>query len=230
MFRLLKLKPPHGWSAVAWELVIVTVGVLLALGAQQLVEGIQRRNDVAQLVAALRAELADDRARWEHIRASDPCTLQRLDAIERWLATAPAGTRLRPNPFRLFLWNMHSSAWDLAKTSPATAAIPLEGRLTYASLYGAIDNWRLFIDEENKNARAISTLLATADQPQNRAQIPVLIAQARIFVQRRKFNYDYFFKRFDRLRIAPDDSELTVVADDRRLCAPLTAETRPAAG
>jgi hypothetical protein len=117
---------------------------------------------------------------------------------------------------------MHSSAWDLAKTSPATANIPLKERLTYATLYGAIDNWRLFIDEENKNARAISTLMATADQPQNRAQLAVLIAQARIFVQRRKFNYDYFFVRFDRLRIAPDDRELTVVANDRRLCEPLT--------
>ena len=30
MFRMLKLKPPHGWNAVGWELVIVVVGVLLA--------------------------------------------------------------------------------------------------------------------------------------------------------------------------------------------------------
>ena len=220
MFRMLRLKPPNGWRSVGWELLIVTLGVLIALGAQQLVDGMHKRNDVAELVAALRAELADDRSRWEHIRASDPCTLQRLDAIEQWLATAPPKARLS-NPFRLFLWNMHSSAWDLAKTSPATVGIPLRERLTYASLYGAIDNWRLFIDEENKNARQISTMLATADHPQNRVQLPALIAQARIFVQRRKFNYDYFFTRFDRLRIAPDDSELTVAADDRRLCEPL---------
>lgn len=26
MFRLLRLKPPHGWNAVAWELGIVTLG------------------------------------------------------------------------------------------------------------------------------------------------------------------------------------------------------------
>src|SRR4051812_5611318 len=36
MFRLLKFKPPRGWSAVAWELGIVTLGVLIALAAQQL--------------------------------------------------------------------------------------------------------------------------------------------------------------------------------------------------
>ena len=31
MFRLLKLKPPHGWNAVGWELGIVTLGVVIAL-------------------------------------------------------------------------------------------------------------------------------------------------------------------------------------------------------
>lgn len=222
MFRLLKLKPPNGWSTVGWELTIVTLGVLIALGAQQLVETMQRREDIAQLVAALRAELADDRSRWEHIRDSDPCTLQRLDAIERWMATAPAGAKLT-YPFRLFLWNMHSSAWDLAKTSPATAGIPLEQRLTYASLYGAIDNWRPFIDEENKNARALSALLSTAGPAQDRPEAALLITQARIFVNRRKFNYDYFFTRFDRLGIEPDDSQLTVTANAERLCEPLEA-------
>jgi len=35
MFRMLKLNPPHGWNSVAWELAIVTVGVILALAAQQ---------------------------------------------------------------------------------------------------------------------------------------------------------------------------------------------------
>lgn len=226
MWRLLRLDPPHGWRAVGWELGIVTLGVLIALGAQQLVDGIHQRGEVAQLTAALRSELGDDRSRWEHIRASDPCTLQRLDSIEQWLATAPAGAKLGANPFRLFLWNMHSSAWDLAKTSSATADIPLKERLTYASLYGAIDNWRLFIDEENKNARAITALLMTADQPQNRAELPVLIAQARIFVNRRKFNYDYMFTRFDALRIAPDDSQLTVQANDKLLCEPLATAAK----
>jgi len=220
MFRLTKLAPPHGWNAVAWELAIVTLGVLIALAAQQFVDGIHQRNEVTQLVGALRSELADDRARWEHMRASDPCAVQRLDALDRWLATAPPKAKLA-NAYRLFLWNMHSSAWDLAKTSRATADIPLGERLTYASLYDATNNWRPFLDEENKNARTISALMATADQPENRAQLPMLIAQARIFEQRRNLNYQYFFTRFDRLRIAPDESQLTVAVNDRRLCEPL---------
>jgi hypothetical protein len=214
-------KPLHGWRPFAGEVGIIVVGVLIALAAQQVVETIHQRDDVEQLVAALRSELGDDRARWEHIRASDACTLQRLDALDRWLATAPAGAKL-DRPYRLFLWNMHSSAWDLAKTSPA-AHIPLRQRLTYASLYGAIDNWRQFINEENANAAMLSGLLATAGQPENRRQVPFHIAQARFLVNRRQLNYDYFFTRFDALGIKADESQLTVRPNDRRLCEPLTS-------
>ena len=215
-------KPLHGWRPFAGEVGIIVVGVLIALAAQQVVETIHQRDDVEQLVAALRSELGDDRARWEHIRASDACTLQRLDALDRWLATAPAGAKL-DRPYRLFLWNMHSSAWDLAKTSPAAAHIPLRQRLTYASLYGAIDNWRQFINEENANAAILNALLATAGQPENRRQVPFHIAQARFLVSRRQLNYDYFFTRFDALGIKADESQLTVRPNDRRLCEPLTS-------
>jgi len=213
-------KPPHGWNVVVWDLAIVTLGVLIALVAQQLADDIHRRNEVTQLVGALRGELADDRARWEHIRASDPCTLQRLDALERWNEMAPADAKLK-RAYRLFLWNMHSGAWDLAKTSESTANIPLRERLTFASLYDAINNWRQFINEENGNAQALGGLLATADQPENRRQIAYHISLARGFVGRRQFNYDYMFTRFDALRIAPDQSQMTVKPNDRLLCEPL---------
>ena len=220
MFRLTKLRPPHGWKAVVWELAIVTLGVLIALVAQQLVDDIHQRNEVSQLVGALRSELADNRGRWEHIRASDPCTLQRLDALEEWNVTAPRSAKLK-RAYRLFLWNQHSGAWDLAKTSETTANIELRERLMFASLYDAINNWRQMINEENANTQILGGLLATADQPENRRQIAYRISLARGYVNRRKFNYDYMFTRFDALRIAPDDSQLTVRANDKLLCEPL---------
>ena len=220
MFRLLEVKPPHGWNAVAWELAIVTLGVLIALAAQQIVEDIHEREDIAQLRGALRAELADDRGRWENMRASDRCTLERLHALDRWVPTAPAGARLE-RAYRLLLWNMHSSAWDIAKTSPATAHIPLQERLTYADLYAAIDNWRDYLAEERVNAVELSGLVASADQPENRRQIMLHVAKARLFVRRRAENYPYFFTRFDALKIRPDSSQLTIARDPKALCKPL---------
>jgi hypothetical protein len=214
-------KPLHGWRALVGEIGIIVVGVLIALSAEQLVQSIHERDDVAQLRAALRAELADDRARWEGIRVRDRCTQQRLGALSHWLASAPPGARLAGNPYRVFLFNMHSSAWDLAKTSPAAAHIPLKERLTYASLYAAIDNWRQFIDEENVNANALSALLVTADQPENRGQARVRLAQAQLMINRRALNYAYFFTRFDELGIKPDFSQQTIRIDPSELCKSL---------
>ena len=77
------------------------------------------------------------------------------------------------------------------------------------------------INEEGDNARALSALLATADQPENRRQIAYRLALARGFVNRRKFNYEYMFTRFDQLRIARDESQLTVRPNDKLLCEPL---------
>ena len=220
MFRLLKLKPPHGWNAVAWELAIVTLGVLIALVAQQIVEDIHDREAVAQLRSALRAELADDRARWEDMRASDACTQQRLQVLDRWASTAPAQAKL-VRPYRLMLWNMHSSSWDIAKASPAAAHIPLDERLTYADLYAGIDNWREYLAEERVNAITLSGLLESADQPDSRRQIRFHVAKARVLQRRRAENYPYFFKRFDALNIRPDASQLTIARDPKALCGPL---------
>jgi hypothetical protein len=186
-------KPLHGWREFAGEVGIIVLGVLIALGAQQVVQDIHDRRDVAQLRSALRAELAGDRARWEDLRASDRCTLQRLDALDRWAATAPV------RPYALLLWNMHSSAWDIAKASPALGNFPLDEQLTFGDLF---DNWREYFAEERVNAIELSALLESADQPESRRQIPLHVAKARILQRRRALNYPYFFTRFDAFKIA----------------------------
>jgi hypothetical protein len=213
-------RPINGWREFAGEVGVIVLGVLIALGAQQVVEGINDRNAVAQLRGALRAELADDHGRWKNMRASDRCTLERLQALDRWAATAPAGARIERS-YRLLLWNMHSSAWDIAKTSPATVHIPLDERLTYADLYGAIDNWREYLAEERANAIELSSLVASGDQADSRRQIPLHVAKARLFLRRRAENYPYFFTRFAALGIRPDESQLTIARDPKALCEPL---------
>jgi hypothetical protein len=213
-------KPLHGWRAFAGEVGIIVLGVLIALAAEQSVEVLHERSQVEQIRTALRAELADTRARWEFMRAADVCETQRLNALDRWTATAPASSRLN-DAFNPMLWNMHSAAWDLAKTSPAVEQISLGERLVYASLYDAIDNWRTYLDEERNNAVQLNALLATGDQPDHRREAKLRIDIARQYVARRQRNYPYFFTRLDRLRVAADPSQLTLTTSPRALCAAL---------
>lgn len=213
-------KPLHGWREFAGEVGIIVLGVLIALGAGQIVETFHERRDVAQLRDALHAELANDRARWENIRAGDECTERRLDALEHWLDVAPADARLK-DAYMLFLWNTHTSAWDSAKSTPAGQLLGLDERLTYASLYEGLENWRQINDNEGKLAAAIGADFATADQPENRRELPKLLVHARHYLTVRQKNYPYLFTRFDELDIRPDSSKLTLSVNPKALCVPL---------
>src|SRR6476646_8855834 len=109
-------KPLHGWRPFVGEVGIIVIGVLIALGAEQVVQWVHGRENVSQLRAALKGELADDRARWEYMSAADRCSLKRLDALDKWLANAPDSARLT-NAYAIVPLNLHSSSWDVAKTS-----------------------------------------------------------------------------------------------------------------
>ncbi|MDQ3143790.1 MAG: hypothetical protein M3Q57_02775 [Pseudomonadota bacterium] len=96
MFRLLKLKPPNGWSAVAWELGIVTLGVLIALGAQQWVEGRSSTAKARLAAAAIRNELADHYYWSVEWRVVSPCVIAQIDELTQRLLSS--GTRLNSAP------------------------------------------------------------------------------------------------------------------------------------
>lgn len=81
MFRLVKVSPSHGWNAVGWELAIVVVGVLIALGAQQLVESLYWRGEVATERRALLQEAQDTYESIALRSAQQPCVDKRLSEI-----------------------------------------------------------------------------------------------------------------------------------------------------
>ena len=77
MFRLIKLKPPHGWNAVAWELAIVTLGVVIALAAQQIVESLHDRSTAAQTREEVADELNSNLMSLALRQSAEPCINQR---------------------------------------------------------------------------------------------------------------------------------------------------------
>lgn len=81
MFRLLRLKPPHGWDAVAWELAIVTLGVLMALAAQQWADERSWHARIETGRAALRAELSEQYGYAVEFRTVYPCMQAQLEQL-----------------------------------------------------------------------------------------------------------------------------------------------------
>jgi hypothetical protein len=71
-------KPLHGWREFAGEVGIIVVGVLIALGAEQLVENWHWRGEVRETDARLREEVAANLAHAYERFAIDACLRPRL--------------------------------------------------------------------------------------------------------------------------------------------------------
>lgn len=135
-----RLRPAHGWSDFATELVIVVLGVLIALGAQQLVDAWHTRGDVADFREALNAEMASNLYAYQGRIEQSPCVNSRLDQLEAWQrawrgANGPplSGTIARPLAF-----STKTSVWR-SSASNIAAKMPLKERLSYAALYDAFE-------------------------------------------------------------------------------------------
>ena len=91
MFRLIRLKPPNGWNAVAWELAIVTLGVLIALGAQQVVEKLHDRSVATETRREVTKELNSNLMSLVLRDHSESCVEKRLaelrQILEQWERT-----------------------------------------------------------------------------------------------------------------------------------------------
>jgi hypothetical protein len=150
MFRLLKLKPPHGWSAVAWELAIVTLGVLIALGAQQVVDDIHGRTQARDAESEIRGELAHNiamlRSRWAVRR----CVENRVDELQKMIGSAgKEGTIVTPNWVgRPQFWTMQMARWQTTSQSGRAALLPPDELALYGSLYSFMENVNALTSEE----------------------------------------------------------------------------------
>lgn len=96
MFRLMKLHPPHGWRAVVWELGIVTLGVLIALAAQQWAEARTWDGKLRQSRTAIADELAKHYSWSVEWRVVLPCLVAQVDRLRE--RVEKSGDILDPAP------------------------------------------------------------------------------------------------------------------------------------
>src|SRR5579859_1899792 len=79
-----KPKPWHGVREFLKEYVIIVVGVLTALGGEQVVELVHRQQEVGEAREALREEMAADATLLKLDLEEVPCVQARLDRITAW--------------------------------------------------------------------------------------------------------------------------------------------------
>src|SRR5665213_1925068 len=87
-------KPLHGWRELLGEIGVIVIGVLIALGAEQTVEWLQWKSELAETREALNLELTHAMGAFQYRITLQGCINHRLDELSRWLAKSQPGDKL----------------------------------------------------------------------------------------------------------------------------------------
>ena len=135
-------KPLHGWREFAGEVGIIVIGVLIALGAQQVVQNLQQRSDASDASLAVRGELEVNMARLASRAAQKHCVEQRLEEIQALLDKAANNPSIATPGWvgRPQYWSMQTVRWDAIAQSGRAALLPAEDLADYGALYSWMGN------------------------------------------------------------------------------------------
>ena len=135
-------KPLHGWRQFAGEVGIIVIGVLIALGAQQVVQNFQQRFDANQASRAVRGELEGNMARLASRAAQKDCVENRMEEIQALLDQAASNPSITAPGWvgRPQYWSMQTVRWDAIAQSGRAALLPADDLADYGALYSWMGN------------------------------------------------------------------------------------------
>jgi len=220
-------KPLHGWREFLGEIGIIVIGVLLALTAEQVVEWVHWRNEVADARRALNREVAYNLGAVEKRQQESPCIDRRLREIRSLLTGSTSGLRsgLRPSLGQPQLWRPRTDVWQVAVAGEAAEHMPLATRLGYAGVYGGFE-WYAQKAEDETNAWSV---LAELDDPgslgpEDVASVRQARSRAQVAADKMNANLPRIIAAGARLGIKPAAVEETSLTANslKALCAPLS--------
>jgi hypothetical protein len=135
-------KPLHGWREFAGEVGIIVIGVLIALGAQQIVQDFQQRSDASEARLAVRGELEVNMSRLASRAAQKHCVEQRMEEIQALLDKAANNPSIATPGWigRPQYWSMQTVRWDAIAQSGRAALLPADDLADYGALYSWMGN------------------------------------------------------------------------------------------
>jgi hypothetical protein len=156
-------KPLHGWRAFAGEVAIIVLGVMIALGAEQVVETLHWRRQVELERAALHAEIRDNLDAVQSRMVLEPCVRARLAELQRLIDIDHSGTsvRLRGRVGLPLPAGGSQGAWSIAVSGDALTHMPLDEQLQYSNAFSNFANW----DEMRRDERSAWIRIAVLDHP-----------------------------------------------------------------
>lgn len=230
MFRLMKLKPPHGWTAVAWELAIVTLGVFVALGAEQLVSNRHWHGEVRDSDRRISDELRENLVNAYERQSINNCLEPRLAELrDELIKDEPMWTGSRagfaddiydpafPPVYRTPNRPWPRNAWETALSGEILGHFRPERVAQFAALYNELSSLQRSQSEELDLAASLGDLafagpISAAERRANLKLVAKLSAlNARIVFQSR-----LVLKDGADAGLSPDPKQLRESLDQQR--------------
>jgi hypothetical protein len=171
--RLRLPKPLHGWRAFAGEVGIIVLGVLIALGAQQVVEELQWRSEARATEAALEEEIMDGvEVATERIAVST-CLRTRIAELGNELARSrgewrgdpmrlggqtDANSGVLPPAYRAPRRYLRMDTWETAKNKGVLDHLPRGRVAAYSAIYTQLAHMQQLSDIERGEVPALAML------------------------------------------------------------------------
>lgn len=201
---------------------IIVVGVLVALGAEQLVEAAHWRSEVAVFRESLDTEIAIDLGGYKYRMRENGCVERRLDELERWLRTwreghpaklaGPIGIPASLSP--------NTSVWA-SRSADVVAHMPPRATFAYADLYDEFSNNEVHRLDERSAWLELADFDGAAElDHRDLMRLQGLITRARFRDQRITLNAVNYLKKASRMGIESRDDP-SWATPEPELCRPI---------
>lgn len=129
--------PRNGWRVFIGEVGVIVLGVLIALGAQQVVEDIQIRSDVQKFRKAIDHEIGLNLFVYEVRSRGSACNEKRMKELFDWVKR-DGQVLPKISPDGPVAMTPYTSAWD-TRDGKVFAHVPASARQKYAEFYDELE-------------------------------------------------------------------------------------------
>jgi hypothetical protein len=134
-------KPLHGWREFVGEVGIIVIGVLIALGAEQVVETLHWRHEVSLFRNSVDHEIANNLGTYVYRMRENACVDARLHELDLLLASSRAGHPVALTgpvgaPSSL---SLETSVWQ-SRDGNIVTHMPMQERLAIGRMYDEFAN------------------------------------------------------------------------------------------
>lgn len=158
-FHLHVPKPIHGWRQFFNEVAVITVGIGIALGGEEVVTAWNEHRYASKSFEAIKDEVEVNLGRMEARIGTADCIDQRLDQVAAYIEH-PEGKKRPTWVGRPQVWAMQTSAVSAARSYGSLTVLPREDQMTISTVYSTMDQ---FADIEKDEQWAWAELRAITE-------------------------------------------------------------------